>query len=100
MRQPKIIESLLCWKNLVTVQPLLCMKDPWELPLILGRTWVQALYELHLDNNALSGPLPASWGAPPNWRTLGWLDLHGNQLTGSVPSTWTPLTAMHKLHAL
>lgn len=60
----------------------------------------QALYELHLQNNALVGPLPASWGARTAWRTLGWLDLHGNQLEGSVPAAWTPLTSLHKLHAL
>jgi hypothetical protein len=61
---------------------------------------VQALYELHLENNQLVGPLPATWGARSSWNTLGWLDLHGNQLGGPVPATWNPATSLHKLHAL
>jgi hypothetical protein len=43
---------------------------------------------LDLDNNAFTGPLPASWGS---LKALASLNLNGNQLTGGIPPSWGAL---------
>lgn len=50
-----------------------------------GRVFLQALELLRLDNNRLSGSLPASWGA----LRMFYVDLASNMFTGSVPASWS-----------
>lgn len=47
---------------------------------------------LRLDNNRLSGSLPASWGS----LTVAYVDLASNLFTGSVPTTWSGLSRVRK----
>ena len=57
-----------------------------QLPASLGQ--LPALQTLNLGSNALSGPLPTSWGSDGGLRKLSFLDVSKNGLTGSLPSQW------------
>ncbi|WIA30908.1 hypothetical protein OEZ86_000960 [Tetradesmus obliquus] len=66
-------------------------------PLTKGLVKVANLHELHLDNNQLTGTLPASWGenAVPS---LAVIDLSRNGLTGPLPDTWSRLASLQRVN--
>ncbi|WIA11002.1 hypothetical protein OEZ85_011159 [Tetradesmus obliquus] len=66
-------------------------------PLTKGLVKVANLHELHLDNNQLTGTLPASWGedAVPS---LAVIDLSQNGLTGPLPDTWSRLVSLQRVN--
>ncbi|KAI7838908.1 hypothetical protein COHA_007314 [Chlorella ohadii] len=47
-----------------------------------------ALYDLKLSGNALTGSLPETWGGTQAFPSLFRMELSGNQLSGSVPAGW------------
>ena len=51
----------------------------------------ESLKELNLNNNSLSGTLPAQWGDTSNGAvlvSLQSLDVSTNSLSGALPATW------------
>lgn len=45
----------------------------------------------YLNDNQLSGSLPASWGGPGAFPQLSLLRLDDNRLTGGLPASWGSL---------
>ena len=62
------------------------------LPADLGAS--QALRELSLSYNQLSGPLPAEYGRMAALKTL---KINSNKLSGAVPASWAGLRALRTL---
>ncbi len=50
---------------------------------------LQHIAYLHLEGNALSGPLPLAWGEPQSFQSLLELNLNDNELTGNLPDVWS-----------
>jgi hypothetical protein len=59
--------------------------------LVVYRLWHRVPRVLLLQNNALNGPLPSGIG---NSRSLFWLDVSNNKLSGSVPASMFAFTSL------
>ena len=51
-----------------------------------------------MNSNALTGQLPGSWSS--GFTQLQQMDLHGNSLSGSLPTAWGTASSLPQLQTL
>ena len=61
---------------------------------------VQGLQELDLHSNQLTGTLPATWGQAEAWSNLTTMAIFKNSLSGTIPASWAEAGAFPVMEEL